>query len=158
MTEKTTADLKHDAYTQNVHEGRYAGGPRVPLPPPFDNDKGSIQNLLLKPCASVTEIRSKKGSTRANHYHKEDWHYAFVVSGKVLYFERAIGETAVEPPIEVLPGEMFFTPPMREHCMLFAEDSVIITMAKRVRTHEEHEADVVRVAYVTPELAAWFVK
>ena len=158
MSEKTAADLKHDAVTTNIHEGRFVSGPRVPLPTAFVNEVGEIQNLLLKPIQSVAVLKSRKGRVRANHYHKTDWHYAYVVSGKVLYFERAVGDTAVEPPIEILPGEMFFSPPMREHAMLFAEETTIITLAKNVRSHEEHEADLVRVAYITPELAAWYVK
>jgi len=154
----TTADQLHEKYTDQVDNGIYPDDPKVPLPTAFVNEVGEIQNILLKPCSSVTVLKSRKGKTRANHYHKEDWHYAYVTKGAVLYFERAIGSTEIPEPRLFLPGEMFFTPPLREHCMLFAEESEIITMAKRVRNHAEHEADVVRVSFITPEIASRFVK
>ena len=33
-------------------------------------------------------IESKAGSLRANHYHKTDWHYCYVISGQIRYFYR----------------------------------------------------------------------
>ena len=42
--------------------------------------------------------------------------------------------------------------------MLFAEDSVIYTFARNVRSHDNHEADLERVSFVTPEIAADFLK
>lgn len=151
-------DHAHERYTTNVDKGRYPQDVQVPLPAPFANAAGEIQNLLLKPVQSVARIESVKGAVRANHWHRTDFHYAFVESGKVLYFERDVGCTTIPEPITFGPGEMFFTPPAREHAMLFAKDSVIFTFARRVRNHEEHEADVVRVAFITPEIAAEWVR
>lgn len=150
--------ITNGGYTQAVDEGRWPTESRVPLDPPFVNEAGSIQNLLLNGCQSVAAITSRKGAVRANHFHKTDHHYAFVASGRVLYFERAIGSAELPQPKSYGPGEMFYTPPMREHAMLFAEDSVILTFAKNVRAHAEHEADVVRVAFVTPEVAREYVR
>jgi dTDP-4-dehydrorhamnose 3,5-epimerase-like enzyme len=152
-----TEPMTHDEYTQAVDEGCWPAETRVPLPEMFVNDAGAIQNLLLKPLKSVAVIVSRRGAVRANHYHKTDWHYAYVISGHVLYFERAIGQSEIGEPKYFGPGQMFFTPPMREHAMLFGANSTILTFAKNVRNHEEHEADVVRVDYITPEIAGGFV-
>lgn len=155
---KSDRDQAHEDFTQAVDEGRWPTDNAVPLPEPFVNQNGAIQNLLLKPLQSVAALTSVRGAIRANHYHRTDWHYAYVVRGRVLYFERAIGEHRVTEPQSFGPGEMFFTPPLREHAMLFTEDSLILTFAKNVRSHEEHEADLVRVAYVTEGVAKEYLK
>lgn len=142
--------VTNESFTKEVDEGAMLLGGGVPLPEPFRNENGAIQNLLTMPCRTVTAIESKAGAIRANHYHRTDWHYAYVVRGRVSYYERAIGSTEIPEPTVFRAGEMFFTPPMREHAMRFEEDSTIITMAKNARTHEEHEADVVRVDFIKP--------
>lgn len=150
--------MTHDEYTTAVDEGRWPSDPRVPLPAPFRDQRGAIQNLLLKPHRSVAVITSTRGSVRACHWHRTDWHYAFVASGRVLYFEREVGSKSIPTPHEFGPGEMFFTPPEREHAMLFVDDTTILTFAKNVRSHEEHEKDLVRVEFITPEIAREFVR
>ena len=145
----------NDSYTTKVDAGEWPDDCAVPLDDPFEDGRGAIQNLLLKPMTSIAVITSKEGTLRANHYHKTDWHYAYVVSGCVLYFERQIGDPSVPEPKEFRAGEMFFTPPMVEHCMAFPEDTIFITAAKNVRSHESHEADLVRVSFVSPEDLGW---
>jgi dTDP-4-dehydrorhamnose 3,5-epimerase-like enzyme len=142
--------MTNEEYTKAVDAGIWPNTPDVPLPEPFADERGNITNLLFTPINSVADISSVRGSVRANHYHRTDWHYTLVSSGKVAYFEREIGSTEVPEPRIYGPGQMFFTPPMREHAMLFLEDSLILTFAKNVRNHENHEADVVRVEFVTP--------
>jgi quercetin dioxygenase-like cupin family protein len=145
--------MTNTQYTSDVERGEWPPSPSVPVDHAFRDERGVIRNVLLTPLNSVAVIESKRGAVRANHWHRTDWHYALVASGRVLYFERALGERAVPEPIAFGPGEMFFTPPGREHAMLFAEDSVILTFAKNVRSHENHEADLVRVEVVSRELA-----
>lgn len=149
--------MTSDEYLKAVDSGAYPETNEVPIPDAFCDARGTITNLLLTPISSVGEIVSVRGAVRANHYHKTDWHYAYVVFGKVLYFERAIGDTNVPEPREYVSGQMFFTPPNREHAMLFAEDSTILTFAKNVRSHDNHEADLVRVEVVSPETAKKYV-
>ncbi len=140
--------MNNAEYTSAVDRGEWPPTPTVPLDAPFVNANGEIQNLVLKPMQSVTALRSVKGAVRANHYHKTDWHYTYVATGAVAYYERAVGSAEVPEPIVYGPGQVFFTPPNREHAMLFLEESLIVTMAKNVRNHEEHEADLVRVVVI----------
>ncbi len=144
-------------YQDAVNNGVYPSDSYVPLEPPFRNEAGRIQNLLLRPCQSVAVLESRGGSVRANHYHKTDWHYTYVLSGRVYYFEREIGSEVIPNPTRYIAGQMFFTPPMKEHAMLFADYSIIVTMAKNERSHESHESDVVRVTFVTPEVAKQWI-
>ena len=140
--------MNNDDFTSMVDRGEWPARVDVPLDAPFKNSNGVIQNLVLKPITSVASITSLKGAVRANHYHKTDWHYAYVVFGVVAYFERAIGSSEIPKPTIFKAGSMFFTPPMREHSMVFLEDSTIVTMAKNIRSHENHESDVVRVSFI----------
>lgn len=143
--------MNNDTYTKMVNNGEWPSDSAVPLDTPFINENGVIQNLVLKPMTSVAVITSKSGTMRANHYHKTDWHYAYVISGSILYFERSVGDKGIPEPRLFKAGEMFFTPPMKEHTMVFPEETIFVTMAKNVRSHESHEADLVRVEFITPE-------
>lgn len=146
-------NMTNDEYTSAVDRGEWPSDPRVPLDGPFVNHNGSIQNLVMKNMTSVSALDSVKGAVRANHYHKTDWHYTYVASGAVAYFERPIGSDFVPDPIIFRKGDVFFTPPMKEHTMVFLSESLIVTMARNVRSHDSHEEDLVRVTFITPEMA-----
>jgi len=140
--------LSNRQYSGLVDKGSYPEQVAVPLDPAFVNQNGSIQNILLERFTSAAVITSVAGSVRANHYHLTDWHYSYVVSGSVEYYHRPVGSKE-RPKHETYPaGTMFFTPPNMEHAMFFPEPTVFLTLAKNVRDHEHHEADVVRVPLV----------
>ena len=52
----------------------------------FKDSRGYIQPLVDLPMKTTCLIYSKKGSVRANHYHKTDWHYCYLINGKMRYF------------------------------------------------------------------------
>lgn len=148
--------LSNREFTALVDQGTYPEQVAVPLESPFANGNGEIQNLLLKRFTSAAVIHSVPGAVRANHYHKTDWHYAYVLSGSVWYYWRPV-DTRIEPQHKVFgPGTMFFTPPMVEHAMFFPEQTSFLTFARNVRDHEHHEADLVRVQLIsaTPDSSA----
>jgi uncharacterized RmlC-like cupin family protein len=140
--------LTNRAFSALVEAGTYPEQISVPLDEPFVNKNGRIQNLLLERFTSAAIITSVPGAVRANHYHKTDWHYSYVISGSIRYFWRSVGSEG--SPLEELfgTGAMFFTPPLVEHAMFFPEQTAFITFAKNIRDHEHHEADVVRVELV----------
>jgi dTDP-4-dehydrorhamnose 3,5-epimerase-like enzyme len=139
----------YESYGESVCSGIWPDNRLVPLPASFENDVGIIQNLTLHPVTSVTIINSKADTIRANHYHKTDWHYLYILSGRIRYFERKVGETEIPIPSIFLPGQMFFTPPMVEHAMYFPVETTFITMARNNRSHDSHESDLVRVNFIT---------
>ena len=120
----------------------------VPLESPFEDARGVIQNLLEIPTGSTVLITSKSGSVRANHYHKTDWHYCYLISGSMEYFHRPTGGTGEAVRITVRAGEIVFTPPMVDHAMKFLEDTVFITMSRNARDHDSYEDDLVRVELI----------
>ncbi len=121
----------------------------VPLEAPHEDARGYIQPLVDLPMKSASLIFSKKGTVRANHYHRTDWHFCYVVSGRIRYSHRPAGSEAPPETVEVRAGQMFFTPPMVEHAMVFPEDTLFLTLSRNPRDQESYEADVVRIALVS---------
>jgi len=95
---------------------------------------------------SVAIIHSRPGTVRSNHYHKTDAHYLYCVRGCFSYRECAPDEdVSMARPIRVRPGDLLYTPPGRVHRCEFDEYTILVSASKLTRTHENHEADVVRV-------------
>jgi quercetin dioxygenase-like cupin family protein len=122
----------------------------VPLEKPFVDARGSIQPLVDVDMKSALMISSKKGSIRANHYHKSDWHYCYVVSGSIEYYERPVGSNETPKKTVVKTGQLFFTGPMVEHAMKFPEDTVFLTLSRNKRDPAHYEDDLVRTELVKP--------
>lgn len=120
----------------------------VKLDQPFLDERGCIQPLLDLRTESALIINSSKGSVRANHYHKTDWHYCYVISGQIDYFHRPVGTTASPKKVSVKKGELFFTPPLVEHAMLFTEDTTFLTLSRNQRNQNAYEEDLVRVKLI----------
>ncbi len=120
----------------------------VKLENPFADVRGKIQPLVDVMMRSAVLIESKAGSLRANHYHKTDWHYCYVLSGTIEYIHRPTGSNKEPETIIVDKGEMVFTPPMIDHAMKFPVDTVFLTLSRNPRDQETYEADVVRVDFV----------
>ena len=125
--------------------------PILPLKKPYTDDRGIIQNLVSlneSQMRSAVLIESKKGSLRANHYHKVDWHYCYIISGSIEYYYRPTNSD--KEPIKILinAGQVFYTPPMVEHAMVFPEDTIFLTLGGGTRIHEDYENDLVRVNLV----------
>lgn len=120
----------------------------VPVEKPYVDARGVIQNLVEADIRMAVVITSKKGAVRANHYHKTDWHYCYVLSGSIEYFHRPAGSRSAPERVLVQAGQLFFTPPMVEHAMRFPEETVFLTLSRNARDHEAYEADVVRVRLI----------
>ncbi|AOS45001.1 hypothetical protein Verru16b_02070 [Lacunisphaera limnophila] len=112
--------------------------------------RGSIQCLVNFPVKNISLITSRKGTVRSNHYHKTDWHYMYVLSGRFDYCYRPTGSAAQPTKVTLGAGEMVFTPPMEDHATLFHEDTTLIVMSRNPRDQEAYESDVVRVQLVDP--------
>lgn len=125
--------------------------PKEPImtpPEPYKDDRGTIQPLVDLPCRSGHIIHTNPGGIRANHYHKTDWHVIYVVKGQFEYHYRDVGSTETPTMIIVKAGQTLWTPPMLEHAMRYTEECDIIVFARNERSHEDYEADVVRVELI----------
>lgn len=120
----------------------------IDLPVPYVDERGKIQVLTDFPVGSVVLIESTNGSIRANHYHKEDNHYCYLISGCIEYYHRPVGSDEEPEKIIIQPGQLFYSPPMVEHAMKFTEDSVFLALTKRNREQKNYENDLVRVKLI----------
>lgn len=134
---------------------------------PFHVDeRGEMFYLLDKsiPITSVLYITCKKGAVRANHYHKKDTHYSYMVNGSMEYTYKEINPStssgqnsplrqgsegqAKLKTIIVSSGEIVETPPMTVHAMRFLEDSIFIALTTEARNQKKYEKDTVRVKLI----------
>ena len=122
----------------------------VDLPNSFDDERGSIQPLVDMKMKSSVLITSNEGAVRANHYHKTDWHYCYVLYGEIIYYHRPHGIKEEPKKVIVKEGELFFTPPMIEHAMVFEKKTKFITWGRNSRVQEVYESDVYRVPAINP--------
>ena len=118
---------------------------KVKLDPPFVDPRGAIQPLVDMTMESCVLISSEKGSVRANHYHRTDWHFCYVLEGEIEYYCRPHGSSEEPRKVRVGKGEVIFTGPMEEHAMVFTKDTVFLTLGRNSRRQEVYEADVVRI-------------
>lgn len=125
----------------------------IPLRPPFVDARGKIQNLIDESFTSAAVISSVKGAVRGNHYHKTDYHYCWLQSGRMRYYHRPVGSK--QPPAcrEIKAGQLYFTPPMVEHAMHFLEDSVFFVFSRNHRASADYDADTVHFSSLIPESA-----
>lgn len=123
---------------------------KVALEKPFVDTRGAIQPLVDVPMESCVLISSKKGTVRANHYHRTDWHYCYVLTGTIDYYHRPTGSPETPAKETIRAGELFFTGPMVDHAMVFVEDTTFLTFGRNSRVQEVYEADVVRIAPINP--------
>ncbi len=117
----------------------------VPLEAPYVDARGVIQNLVHHELGSAVIISSQAGAVRAEHWHREDFHYCYLVSGELLYCERPVGSKEEPSKTLIKAGQLFFTGPNIEHSMYFSMDSVFLTLGKLSRTHDAYEKDLVRL-------------
>ena len=119
--------------------------PIIDLEAPFADERGSIVPLVDEDMKSAVMIHSKKGAVRANHFHKTDWHYCYVLAGSIDYYWRPKGSSEKPKHVLIRKGQMFFTPPLVEHTMCFPEDGTFLCLGKNPRDQKSYEADIERV-------------
>lgn len=135
--------------TQHIdHPDFWPRQPIVKPAAPFSDDRGEIQPLVDLPMKSGLLIRTRAGGIRANHYHKTDWHFIYVLKGQFEYHYRDVGSNAKPTMIIVTQGQLLWTPPMLEHAMLYTEETDIMVFSRNGRSQAEYEADVVRVKLI----------
>lgn len=119
---------------------------------PFHVDERGEMSYLVDdktPITSVLLITSKKGAIRANHYHKKDTHYAYMLVGKMEYtYQDLKSKVKKKKAVIVKKGDIVYTPPMTIHAMKFLEDSVFLAITTKERDQKKYEKDTVRVELI----------
>ena len=126
----------------------------VPLEPAIVEPRGYIQLLVEAQMRSALLMSSNKGEIRADHYHLTDWHYLYVLSGRMAYWHRPHDDPNPPRLVVVEAGQMVFSPPMVEHRTDFLEDTVCVILSRNPRDQASYEADVRRIKMPIPDEAA----
>ncbi|HUQ55154.1 cupin domain-containing protein [Lentzea sp.] len=119
----------------------------------YTDDRGRIISLPSFAVAGATVIESFAGAVRGNHYHLNESHLMYVVSGLMIYIEEGLDKHLAVT--EVGPGQSVVSPPGVSHCTVFAEDTVFLALSDWDRKGDNYENEVVRVSpmEVRPEVA-----
>ena len=120
----------------------------VKLSKGFVDSRGKILPICDKIMKSASLITTKKNQWRANHYHKTDWHYIYVIYGRFNYYFRKTGSNKKPKKLIVKKNELLFTGPKVDHAMLYTEKTAILVLSKNPRDQKTYEADTVRIDFL----------
>lgn len=111
----------------------------------FRDERGYLLKILDKGFSSCIEIFSKKGSIRANHYHKKDEHFCYVLKGEILFFYRNRKKGSKLNYKIMKKGDLFFTTYNQDHLAYFLKTTHFLSYSSRKRTKIDYENDLVRL-------------
>ena len=111
----------------------------------FKDERGYLLKILDKGFSSCIEIFSKKGSIRANHYHKKDEHFCYILKGEILFFYRNRKKGSKLNHKVMKKGDLFFTTYNQDHLAYFLKTTHFLSYSSRKRTKIDYENDLVRL-------------
>ena len=111
----------------------------------FKDKRGWLKKILDGNFSSCIEVYSKKGSVRANHYHKKDTHFIYIINGEILYFYKDRKRRAKTRFKLMKKNDLFFTPAMQEHMAYFTKNTHFLAFSTRKRTKFDYEKDLIKV-------------
>tara|TARA_B100001245_G_C22675681_1_gene330496 strand:- start:230 stop:643 length:414 start_codon:yes stop_codon:yes gene_type:complete len=130
---------------------KYSNKDLINLPKGYEDARGIIQPLCDLNMKSASLIVSKPNTWRANHYHKNDWHFIYVLKGSFeYYFKKTNSDEKIKKKI-VKKGELLFTGPVVDHAMFYTEETEIIVLSKNPRDQKTYEEDTVRIDFMNNE-------
>lgn len=126
----------------------FMGKDIINLPKNIEDIRGFIQPLCDLNMKSASLIFTKPNQWRANHYHKEDWHFIYVLKGSFeYYFRKTNSDEKIQKKI-VKKGELLYTGNMIDHAMYYLEDTDILVVSKNPRDQKTYEEDTVRIDFM----------
>lgn len=111
----------------------------------FEDERGTIEDLLAGPIDSVTEIFTKAGAVRGNHIHAETIQWTYVIDGKLLTARRIPGEAVIRE-CEYGPGELVLEVAGVPHAWKALEDTKALVFTRGPRSGADYESDTQRLA------------
>lgn len=127
----------------------------VPADAIYADGRGKIIALPSFNTAGAMVIESQPGAVRGNHYHTNESHLMYVVSGRMFYIEQDADQKIAVA--EVGPGESVISTKGAPHTTVFPEYTVFVTLSDRDRRGHRYEDEVVRVNPLEnhPEVATY---
>src|SRR3989338_5037201 len=130
------------------------------IDPAFTDWRGAITNVFEGRIEHIALITSKKGSVRANHYHKKDHQYIYLVSGAFESHSCHVEQPEKKQVLYMKAGDIVETPPLVAHAQKFTEDSVFLaltTLQRESGKYEEYTISfpVIKGGYINPALKSY---
>jgi quercetin dioxygenase-like cupin family protein len=114
------------------------------IEPAFEDERGKISDIITgKEIQHVNLITFKKGAIRANHYHKESFHFNYVLKGSLKIVTedfKGVTESAV-----VGTGDLIEIPQMVKHALTALDDTDLLVFTRGPRGGENYEKDTYRL-------------
>lgn len=111
------------------------------------SNRGEILSIVDEKVSNVSIITCNAGAIRSNHFHKKDFHFMFVLEGKIDYFYKSLKNDNIKY-IEVLSGENIFTPNNEIHATFFPVKTRLIVSSGLPRDQKTYENDTIRVKFL----------
>jgi len=102
--------------------------------------RGKISNHeLTEPINMIGLITSKKGTTRANHYHPQQEQKCLFTKGKIIeVYQDILNPNSSKVTQVVNEGQVSVIKPNVAHTMVFAEDTTFLNLVRGEREHENY--------------------
>jgi hypothetical protein len=114
----------------------------------IEDARGFIQAISDLEMKSAAIIFTKKNQWRANHYHKNDWHFIYVTMGSFEYYFRKTNSNEDIKKKIINAGQVLFTGNMIDHAMFYTEETEILVVSKNPRDQKTYEEDTVRIDFM----------
>ena len=131
-----------------MNDEKYFDKDLVDLQKGYADDRGIIQPLCDLNMKSASIIVSKKNTWRANHYHKSDCHFIYVLQGSFEYYYKKTNSKDEIKKIIVTKDQLLFTGPQVDHAMFYTEETKLIVLSKNPRDQKTYEEDTVRIDFM----------
>ena len=109
--------------------------------------RGEIKSIVDAKISNVSIIKCNANSIRSNHYHKKDFHFMYVLKGKVNYFFSDLEMKNIKF-LKIKQGDTIFTPKMEIHATHFPVETTLIVSSGFPRDQKTYEKDTVRVEFL----------
>ena len=105
----------------------------------FENEVGSLKQLVHDGWKQVNVITSHAGSVRGGHYHKYNDEGFYVIDGR---FTLTLWRDDIRETYEMKCGDMFLVPPFVFHTFEYTKDTTLISMYSHGVELSETEKDI----------------
>jgi quercetin dioxygenase-like cupin family protein len=117
------------------------------ISPAFQDDRGDISDIFEGAIHHTGIITFTENAVRANHYHKEQTQYTYVLSGKIeLKIKDARDPASPVESVVMEPGDFVELPPFTIHAYRALTEASMLCLTTKLRGGSEaYEADTIRV-------------
>ena len=122
-----------------------------------EDTRGEILSIVEHPVQNVSIINCNQSTIRSNHYHKKDFHFMYVLEGKINYFFSDLEMKNINY-LKVCKGDTIFTPHLEIHSTHFPIETTLIVSSGFPRDQKTYEEDTVRVDFINEKNIDFYLK